>query len=70
MHRHSHPESATPHDPDRDRVENADVADAVVAALAVDDGVAHGQGPHHDPTVHTERESFSVTSQRCRGEYP
>lgn len=35
-----------------------------------DDGTALGHGPHHDPSVHAERETFAVTTQRCRGEYP
>ncbi len=43
--------------------------DAVVPA-DVNDGTPHRHGPHHDPTVHTERELYAVTTQRCRGEYP
>ena len=39
------------------------------ADAASDDGAAH-VGPHHDPSVHTEREPYAVTTQRCRGEYP
>jgi len=45
------------------------------AAEAVDDNpdddrAPQGHGPHHDPSVHAERETFAVTTQRCRGEYP
>jgi hypothetical protein len=36
----------------------------------VDDGAPQGHSPHHDPSVHAERETFAVTTQRCRGEYP
>jgi hypothetical protein len=36
----------------------------------VDDGAPLGHGPYHDPSVHAERETFTVTTQRCRGEYP
>jgi len=36
----------------------------------VDDGPPQGHSPHHDPSVHAERETFAVTTQRCRGEYP
>ena len=43
-------------------------ADEVVAA--VDGGATPCLGPHHDPSVHTERELYAVTTQRCRGEYP
>jgi hypothetical protein len=38
--------------------------------LGADDRLTVGHGPHHDPSIHTERESFTVTTQRCRGEYP
>jgi hypothetical protein len=50
--------------------------EAESSTSAVDSPVAAGAGdgavycPYHDPSVHTEREPFSVTSQRCRGEYP
>jgi hypothetical protein len=51
-------------------------AGAETATDVVDSPVGAGTGdgtvycPYHDPSVHTEREPFSVTSQRCRGEYP
>jgi hypothetical protein len=50
--------------------------EAESSTSAVDSLVAAGGGdravycPYHDPSAHTEREPFPVTSQRCRGEYP
>ena len=38
--------------------------------MDVDDGAPQGHSPHHDPSVHADRETFAVTTQRCRGEYP
>jgi hypothetical protein len=35
-----------------------------------DDAVAGRHGLHHDESIDTEHEPFSVISQRCRGEYP
>ena len=35
-----------------------------------DEDTSLGHGPHHDPSVHAEREPFAVMTQRCRGEYP
>jgi hypothetical protein len=34
------------------------------------DEIAGRHGLHHDQSIDTEHEPFSVVSQRCRGEYP
>ena len=34
------------------------------------DEIAGQHGLHHDQSIDTEHEPFSVVSQRCRGEYP
>ena len=38
--------------------------------MDVGDRAPQGHRPHHDPSIHAERETFAVTTQRCRGEYP
>jgi hypothetical protein len=67
-HRLQRPDLAAAHKAASAGAETAtDSVDSSVAAVA-DDGAVYC--PYHDPSVHTEREPFSVTSQRCRGEYP
>ncbi|HZI45700.1 MAG TPA: hypothetical protein VFD53_10795 [Ilumatobacter sp.] len=66
-HRRSRPESDSVRDPASENPTARAVADD--ADAAPDDGAPH-VGPHHDPSIHTEREPYAVTTQRCRGEYP
>jgi hypothetical protein len=67
-HRRSRPGSDTPREPTPEHSSARSVADDDADAVS-DDSAAH-VGPHHDPSVHTEREPYAVTTQRCRGEYP
>jgi hypothetical protein len=62
------PDSAAPSETNSDD-SNAHADDDAVGS-DVDDAAAHRHGSHHDPSVHTERELYGVTTQRCRGEYP
>jgi hypothetical protein len=57
--------------------ESGDAAadDRLSAASRATDAVADPEpsgrhGLHHDESIVTEHEPFSITSQRCRGEYP
>jgi hypothetical protein len=61
------PQRGAPREPGTDAVD--DIVDDILG-IDGDDGAPRTHGPHHDPTVHPERETFAVTSQRCRGEYP
>jgi hypothetical protein len=63
--RHQRP---PPRDPRADAVDDDPTLDR--GGVDVDDGAPQGHSPHHDPSVHAERETFAVTTQRCRGEYP
>ncbi len=57
-----------PREPSADAVDENPRLDR--RGVDVDDGAPQGHSPHHDPSVHAERETFAVTTQRCRGEYP
>jgi hypothetical protein len=70
MHRRSRSDSDSDSPPEATSEGPKARAAADDADAAVDDGAAPCHGPHHDPSVHTERESYAVTTQRCRGEYP
>jgi hypothetical protein len=65
---------AEPHESAASNVESgADTGHDVLGDDQLGDdlaGAGLGHGPHHDPSVHAEREPFAVTTQRCRGEYP
>jgi hypothetical protein len=56
--------------PQSERATPSEAPSSTDEPVADDDGASLGHGPHHDPSVHAERESFAVTTQRCRGEYP
>jgi hypothetical protein len=59
---------AVPPEPGADAVDDISTLDR--GGADDDDDAPLGHGPHHDPSVHAERETFAVTTQRCRGEYP
>ena len=61
-----------PREPSADAVDDNldDIPTLDRGGVDVDDGAPQGHSPHHDPSVHAERETFAVTTQRCRGEYP
>jgi hypothetical protein len=58
------------HRPRSERRAPSEATASTDAPVADDDEAELAHGPHHDPSVHAEREPFAVTTQRCRGEYP
>jgi hypothetical protein len=58
------------HRPRSERAGPSEASSTTDESVVDDDGAKLGRGPHHDPTIHVDREPFAVTSQRCRGEYP
>lgn len=53
----------------RDRSQTS-TAERTTHADGTHDDIAGRHGLHHDQSIDTEHEPFSVVSQRCRGGYP